>query len=135
MATGVATGVAGVVLALSGGCTVYEAYVVKETRSQPARPVEVAREGGISDFDKVLVAGADVATAIIAPLAVVAKAAVVSIVDVEVNRSKETRVVKSARWFTTDESAFPAAAVGDGELFGQAAIGEAKGGAAGEAAR
>jgi len=88
------------------GCTVYEGYVVKETRTRPERPVEVAREGEISNFEVIVAEGADLATAILAPLASVAKAAVVSAVDVEVNRSKETRVIKRSRWFTTEKTGF-----------------------------
>jgi hypothetical protein len=89
------------------GCTVFESYTVTETRTQPARPVEVAREGDISAFNETLAAGADIATAIVAPVAAVAKAAIVSVVDLEVNRAKETRTLRAARWFTSDESAFP----------------------------
>ena len=113
--------VAAVVLGLSG-CTVYEGYVVKETRSRPERPVEVARAGDIGSFDKVLVAGADLAAAIIAPVAAVAKAVVISVVDVEVNRSKETRTIAFSRWFTTGKSGFPQASAEAGELLGPAAL-------------
>jgi hypothetical protein len=112
---------AAVVLGLSG-CTVYEGYVVKETRSRPERPVEVARAGDIGSFDKVLVAGADLAAAIIAPVAAVAKAVVISVVDVEVNRSKETRTIEFSRWFTTGKSGFPRASAQAAELLGPAAL-------------
>jgi len=108
--------------AAGAGCTVYEAYTVKETRSRPERPVEVARQGDVSSFDKALSAGADIATAIIAPVAAVAKAIVVSVVDVEVNRSKETRTIKGSRWFTTDRSRFPEASARSEKEFGQAAV-------------
>jgi|GEM_PF-2793510 len=113
---------AALVLGLSG-CTMYESYVVTETKTVPERPVEVARPGGIGDFDKVLVAGADLAAAIIAPVAAVAKAVVISAVDVEVNRSRETRTMKFSRWFTNDSSGFPKASASSDNTFGKAALG------------
>ncbi len=110
-----------IVLGLSG-CTIYEGYVVTETRTTPQRPVEVAREGGIGDFDDVLVAGADLAAAIIAPVAAVAKAVVISAVDVEVNRTKETRTVKFTRWLSNDRAEFPVATAQEETVFGRVSM-------------
>lgn len=107
---------AAVLVGAMSGCTVFESYTVTETRTRPERPVEVAREGDISAFNEVVAAGADIATAIIAPVAAVAKAAVISVVDVEVNRTKETRTLKATRWLSNDGSGFPGM---DGRMGGQ----------------
>lgn len=113
---------AAVLAATLAGCTIYEGYVVKETKSEPARPVETARAGDVGTFEKVAVAGADIATAIIAPIAAVAKAAVISVVDVEVNRTKETRTMRASRWLSSDDGEFPGMSARSDRTFGPAGL-------------